>query len=132
MCILLFRFAFLDIGPLSKGHSLVIPKCESDLTLMVPRLDYLLTRISDHGEKLGDVPDEYLTEILPAAKKIALAAGIPDYNILQVSLLVCWVSVKRNPHYIDIWHRIMAGLHTRSAHEPFLLIFESAEVIAGL
>ncbi|CAE6447082.1 unnamed protein product [Rhizoctonia solani] len=56
-------FAFLDVGPLSKGHSLVIPKY--------------------HGEKLHDIPDEYLADVMPVAKKIALATGATDYNILQ-------------------------------------------------
>ncbi|KZZ97044.1 hit family protein 1 [Ascosphaera apis ARSEF 7405] len=56
-------FAFLDIQPLSKGHALVIPKF--------------------HGEKLTDIPDEDLAELLPAAKKLALAFGLPDFNILQ-------------------------------------------------
>ncbi|KAF8964261.1 HIT-like domain-containing protein [Flammula alnicola] len=56
-------FAFLDIGPLSRGHALVVPKF--------------------HAEKLHDLPDEYLVDVLPIAKKIALAQGTPDYNILQ-------------------------------------------------
>ncbi|KAG6829440.1 Adenosine 5'-monophosphoramidase [Tephrocybe sp. NHM501043] len=56
-------FAFLDIGPLSKGHALVIPKY--------------------HAAKLHELPDEHLTDVLPIAKKIALAQGIVDYNILQ-------------------------------------------------
>ncbi|KAI0793007.1 HIT-like protein [Irpex lacteus] len=56
-------FSFLDIGPLSKGHALVIPKY--------------------HGEKLHEVPDEYLTEALPVAKKIATALGAENYNLLQ-------------------------------------------------
>ncbi|KAK7546687.1 HIT-like domain-containing protein [Phyllosticta citricarpa] len=56
-------YAFLDIGPLSAGHSLVIPK--------------------HHGAKLHDIPDDALTEILPVAKKIAQAVGCEDYNILQ-------------------------------------------------
>ncbi|KAH0586037.1 Adenosine 5'-monophosphoramidase [Termitomyces sp. 'cryptogamus'] len=56
-------FAFLDIGPLSKGHALVVPKC--------------------HAAKLHELPDEHLTDILPIAKKIALAQGVADYNILQ-------------------------------------------------
>lgn len=55
--------AFLDINPLSRGHCLIIPK--------------------DHGEKLHDIPDEYLKEILVAAKRIALALGASDYNLLQ-------------------------------------------------
>ncbi|RXW17114.1 hypothetical protein EST38_g8738 [Candolleomyces aberdarensis] len=56
-------FSFLDIGPLSKGHALIIPK--------------------DHAEKLHELPDEYLTDILPIAKKIAVAQGIENYNVLQ-------------------------------------------------
>ncbi|KAL3491575.1 HIT-like domain-containing protein [Aspergillus germanicus] len=56
-------FAFLDIQPLSRGHALVIPKY--------------------HGEKLTDIPDDYLSEVLPVAKKIAQATNAGDYNILQ-------------------------------------------------
>ncbi|KAI0671188.1 HIT-like protein [Trametes maxima] len=56
-------FSFLDIGPLSKGHALIIPKY--------------------HAEKLHQVPDEYFADVLPAAKKIALALGTENYNLLQ-------------------------------------------------
>ncbi|PWN23952.1 putative HNT1-adenosine 5`-monophosphoramidase [Microstroma glucosiphilum] len=56
-------YAFLDIGPIAPRHALVIPKY--------------------HGAKLHDIPDEHLAEILPVARKIALAAGAEDYNILQ-------------------------------------------------
>ncbi|CAE6349004.1 unnamed protein product [Rhizoctonia solani] len=56
-------YAFLDIFPVSKGHSLIIPKY--------------------HGEKLHDIPDEYLADVMPVAKKIAIATGATDYNILQ-------------------------------------------------
>ena len=45
--------AFLDIEPLAKGHVLVVPKIEID--------------------KIFDVPDDYLSEILLFAKPIALA-----------------------------------------------------------
>ncbi|KAK1831190.1 HIT family protein 1 [Podospora conica] len=55
--------AFLDIQPLSRGHALIIPKY--------------------HGKKLADIPDEYLTELLPVAKKLAIATGTEEYNILQ-------------------------------------------------
>ncbi|KAJ1982473.1 Adenosine 5'-monophosphoramidase [Dimargaris cristalligena] len=58
-----FSYAFLDIGPLSKGHSLVIPKV--------------------HAAKLHEVPDEYLADMLPVAKKIVNALGAENYNILQ-------------------------------------------------
>ncbi|KAH9891887.1 HIT-like protein [Cubamyces lactineus] len=56
-------YSFLDIGPLSKGHALIIPKY--------------------HAEKLHEVPDEYFTDVLPAAKKIALALEAENYNLLQ-------------------------------------------------
>ncbi|KAI9566225.1 HIT-like protein [Boletus coccyginus] len=56
-------YAFLDIGPISKGHALVIPK--------------------DHTVKMHELPDEYLADALPIAKKIALAQGLENYNILQ-------------------------------------------------
>ena len=46
-------FAFLDIFPLVKGHVLVVPKTETD--------------------KLFDLSDDYLTEILVFAKPIAHA-----------------------------------------------------------
>ncbi|KAI5460265.1 HIT-like domain-containing protein [Mariannaea sp. PMI_226] len=55
--------AFLDIGPTSKGHSLVIPKW--------------------HGAKLTDIPDDHLADILPTVKKLVNAIGPADYNILQ-------------------------------------------------
>jgi len=55
--------AFLDINPLSRGHALVIPKY--------------------HGEKLADIPDEHLTEVLPVVKKLISATGATDYNVLQ-------------------------------------------------
>jgi len=32
---------------------------------------------------LHDIPDEYLTDAMPVAKKIAQALGCVDYNILQ-------------------------------------------------
>jgi histidine triad (HIT) family protein len=46
-------FAFLDIFPLRKGHTLVVPKTETD--------------------NLFDLPEDYLREILVFAKPIAKA-----------------------------------------------------------
>ncbi|KAH0609560.1 uncharacterized protein H6S33_013046 [Morchella sextelata] len=75
-------FAFLDIQPLSKGHcvlpppSLYTPKAN---TTPPPQLVIPKT----HGERLHNVPDDELAELLPAAKKLALATGAVDYNILQ-------------------------------------------------
>ena len=46
-------YAFLDIFPLKKGHTLIVPKIEVD--------------------KIFEVPDEYLSELLLFAKPIANA-----------------------------------------------------------
>lgn len=40
---------------------------------------------ADHGEKLHDIPDEYLADAMPVAQKVAKAIGASDYNILQVT-----------------------------------------------
>jgi histidine triad (HIT) family protein len=65
-------FAFLDIYPVKKGHTLVIPKIEID--------------------KIFDVPDEFLGELLLFAKPIAKAieANFPcnRVNIITVGLEV--------------------------------------------
>lgn len=65
-------FAFLDIFPVQKGHTLVIPKIEVD--------------------KIFDVPDEYLAELLVFAKPIARAIescfSCNRVNILTVGLEV--------------------------------------------
>ncbi|KAF9096387.1 Adenosine 5'-monophosphoramidase [Mortierella sp. AD031] len=55
--------AFLDIGPLSEGHTVVIPK--------------------HHAQFLHELPDAAMADLLPTAKKVALAIGCKDYNILQ-------------------------------------------------
>jgi histidine triad (HIT) family protein len=46
-------YAFLDIFPLQKGHTLIVPKIEVD--------------------KIFDIPDAYLSELLVFAKPIAAA-----------------------------------------------------------
>ena len=40
----------------------------------------------DHSEKMHELPDEHLADVMPIAKQIALAQGVENYNILQVSL----------------------------------------------
>lgn len=65
-------YAFLDIFPLQKGHTLVVPKIEID--------------------KIFDVPDEYLAALLVFAKPIAQAIekAFPcnRVNIITVGLEV--------------------------------------------
>lgn len=65
-------FSFLDIFPVTKGHTLVIPKTEID--------------------KIFDVPDEYLAELLvfakPVAKAIEKVFTCNRVNIITVGLEV--------------------------------------------
>ncbi|AWU76907.1 hypothetical protein CAS74_000836 [Pichia kudriavzevii] len=63
-------YSFLDIQPTAKGHLLIIPKY--------------------HGAKLHNLPDEYLADLLPVAKRLAIALNLnidspqgDGYNILQ-------------------------------------------------
>jgi histidine triad (HIT) family protein len=67
-------FAFLDIYPVQKGHTLVIPKIEVD--------------------KIFDVPDEYLAELLVFAKPIARAIE-SSFNCNRVNILTVGLEV---PH----------------------------------
>jgi diadenosine tetraphosphate (Ap4A) HIT family hydrolase len=55
-------YAFLDINPLSSGHVLIIPKF--------------------HAGRLHQIPDEYLSQILPNIKKVynALKEASMDSN----------------------------------------------------
>ncbi|GJE94401.1 HIT family protein [Phanerochaete sordida] len=55
--------AFLDIGPVSEGHTQVIPKC--------------------HARTIMDMPNEYLADIGPVLKKVAQATGAEQFNVLQ-------------------------------------------------
>lgn len=61
-------FAFLDIFPLQKGHVLVVPKIEVD--------------------KVFDLPDNYLSELLVFAKPIAkaIAASFPCNRVSMVTV----------------------------------------------
>ncbi|KAI5449212.1 Adenosine 5'-monophosphoramidase [Naganishia albida] len=55
--------AFMDVGPIAKGHCLVIPK--------------------HHARTLTDLPDEEMKDILPFTKKLARVAGGENWNLLQ-------------------------------------------------
>jgi len=60
-------FAFLDINPASKGHTLVIPK--------------------KHYQDIRDIPEEELSKLIAAVKKVAAAVmkgtGSDGINIVQ-------------------------------------------------
>ncbi|KZT34676.1 hypothetical protein SISSUDRAFT_1082648, partial [Sistotremastrum suecicum HHB10207 ss-3] len=65
--------AFLDINPISKGHTLVIPK---HILIYNTYHEY-------HAVLLHVLPDLYLADILPLSKKIAGALEVKDFNIVQ-------------------------------------------------
>ncbi len=66
--------AFLDVNPITKGHTLVVPKIEVD--------------------KLFDVPDEYLAALLVFAKPVAKALE-KTFPCNRVSILTVGLDV---PH----------------------------------
>jgi hypothetical protein len=38
----------------------------------------------DHARTIADLPDEYLRDIGPVVKKVAIATGAENYNVVQV------------------------------------------------
>lgn len=77
-------YAFLDIFPVQRGHTLVVPKIEVD--------------------KIFDVPDEFLADLLvfakPIAKSIEKSFSCDRVNIITVGLEVPHAHV----HLIPINH----------------------------
>lgn len=67
-------FAFLDIFPLQKGHTLIVPKMEVD--------------------KIFDLPDTYLSELLVFAKPIAKAIEA-SFDCKRVGIITVGLEV---PH----------------------------------
>jgi len=77
-------FAFLDIFPLQYGHTLVVPKIEVD--------------------KIFDVPDEYLAELLVFAKPIAKAIE-NAFDCNRVSIVTVGLEVPHaHIHLVPITH----------------------------
>ncbi|MEO7310009.1 MAG: HIT family protein [Chitinophagaceae bacterium] len=77
-------FAFLDIFPLQYGHTLVVPKIEVD--------------------KVFDLPDEYLAEILVFAKPIARAIE-KAFDCNRVSIVTIGLEVPHaHIHLVPITH----------------------------
>ncbi len=58
----------------------------------------------DHAEKLHELPDEYLADALPIAKKIAIAQGAENYNILQVGIAL--------PVNLSFPHPLWSGIYS--------------------
>ena len=106
-------FAFLDIYPVKKGHTLVIPKIEVD--------------------KIFDVPDEYLSGILvfakPIAKAIEKAFGYNRVNILTIGLEVPHAHIHLMPtnHSGDV---AMSNHKLKLSKEEFVEIQQ--KIIANL
>jgi histidine triad (HIT) family protein len=106
-------FAFLDIFPVQKGHTLVIPKIEVD--------------------KIFDVPDEYLAELLlfakPIAKAIESVFSCNRVNIITVGLEVPHAHV----HLIPTTHPSDVHLNNpklKLSKEQFIEI--QRKIIAGM
>ena len=60
-------------------------------------MSLFLLSLPDHAEKMHELPDEYLADALPIAKKIAIAQGVENYNILQVRVCLFLHSLPLSP-----------------------------------
>ena len=63
-----------------------------------PHFESSSLSFSDHAAKLHELPDEYLADALPIAKKIVNALGAENYNILQVRSLSGLFMTTRRTH----------------------------------
>jgi len=57
----------------------------------------------EHGIKFHELSDETLADLLPVAKKVALALGVKDYNLLQnngTSIVVAELIIGRIAHQV--------------------------------
>jgi hypothetical protein len=55
-----------------------------------------------HGEKLVDIPDDQLGEILPVVKKLAAASGAEAFNVLQNNGRLAHQEVDHVSHLEDL------------------------------
>ena len=104
-------YAFLDINPLAKGHTLVVPKVETDY--------------------LFDLQDDLLGEMLVFSKKVALAID-KKMDCLRVGVAVLGLEVPHaHIHLVPI-----NGLHDIEFSKPKLKLsqeefLEIAEAISA-
>ncbi|TPX56654.1 hypothetical protein PhCBS80983_g04390 [Powellomyces hirtus] len=68
--------AFLDVGPLSKGHAVAL------ITLLNGLMEQLVIP-KEHAQFMHQLSDESLADLMPVAKKVAKALNVANYNILQ-------------------------------------------------
>jgi len=88
------RFAFLRC------------RYRADRVSRIPLLVFVCS--PDHAEKMHELPDEYLADALPIAKKIAIAQGVENYNILQVRIaLFCPLSPSLPSAAADLLRRYL-------------------------
>ena len=106
-------FAFLDIFPLQYGHVLVVPKIETD--------------------KIFDVPDEYLAELLVFAKPIAHAIE-KAFDCNRVSIVNVGLEVPHaHIHLIPITHtQDMLPTNEKLKLSPDALKEVQRKIIEGL
>ena len=96
-------FAFLDIMPQARGHTLVIPKCEA--------------------ESLLDLPTQFAAPLLLATQKIARAVKAvveaPGIMIAQLSGPAAGQTVLHvHFHIIPRWDGVDLGFHERAKAVP--------------
>jgi hypothetical protein len=73
---------------------------------------------------MHELPDEYLADALPVAKKIAAAQGVENYNILQVCLKEAssspvTLALQLTVVMIEQWAHRASGAINRHQHTQF-------------
>lgn len=86
-------FAFLDNAPLSKGHTIILPR--------------------HHSALMHEIPNDQLSELLCVAKKIAIAQGLENYNILQNNGTLAYQAIPHVHFHLIPRFRLEEGLGIR-------------------
>jgi diadenosine tetraphosphate (Ap4A) HIT family hydrolase len=78
---------------------------------------------ADHAEKMHQLPDEYLADAMPVAKKIALALGAENYNVLQVRGIflfsfLSFISPPSGKNNGKIAHQVVPHVHFHVIPKP--------------
>ena len=78
-------------------------------------MTYCHASVTDHAVKMHELPDEYLADAMPIAKRIATAQGLENYNILQVSTSTSTPSLLYMNWVRGLSHRTTVALPTKKS-----------------
>ena len=77
----------------------------------------------DHARTIADLPDEYLSDIGPVVKKVAIATGAENYNVIQVCYVLFFTFCQESINH-DV-RRTMASSHSSTLITSTSMLFPS-------